>query len=88
MSGPRLEGTRAEQRDVDAVDTAAPHPAVLQVLRYFEYGHLPEHLQDISSLFHTLAWEMVNKLPHNPEVTVGLRKLLEAKDCFVRARLS
>jgi len=30
---------------------------------------------------------MVAKLKHSPEVTAGLRKLLEAKDCFVRAGL-
>jgi hypothetical protein len=30
---------------------------------------------------------MVDHLPDGPELTVGLRKLLEAKDCFVRAAL-
>lgn len=63
------------------------HPASAQVIRYFTFDHLPEHLQKISKPFHDLAMEMVNTLPENPEVTVGLRKLLEAKDCMVRAAL-
>lgn len=27
---------------------------------------------------------MIRELPDGPELTAGLRKLLEAKDCFVR----
>jgi hypothetical protein len=30
---------------------------------------------------------MLQTLPPGPELTAGLRKLLEAKDCFVRAKL-
>ena len=65
----------------------ALHPATLQVLKYFTYAHLPPALQDISMRFHDLAWSLAQDLPESPEVTVGLRKLLEAKDCFVRAAL-
>lgn len=53
----------------------------------FEYKHLPEHLQEISRPFALLAGGMIDKLPDSPELTAGLRKLLEAKDCMVRARL-
>ena len=63
------------------------HPASEQVLQYFEYEHLPMPLRGISQSCCELAYEMANQLPENPEVTVGLRKLLEAKDCFVRASL-
>ena len=63
------------------------HPATEAVLRYFEYSHLPIHLQEVSEPFYSLARKMATTLPQNPEVTVGLRKLLEAKDCFVRAAL-
>jgi hypothetical protein len=63
------------------------HPASAQVFRYFAFDHLPDHLQLISKPFYDLALELVANLPENPEVTVGLRKLLEAKDCFVRAAL-
>ena len=55
--------------------------------QFFVYKHLPEHLQGISAACSMLANSMLLELPHNPELTVGLRKLLEAKDCFVRAQL-
>lgn len=60
------------------------HPSVVQILRYFAYEHLPPHLQEVSKPFHDLAYAMANNL-EGPELTVGLRKLLEAKDCMVRA---
>lgn len=57
------------------------------LLQFFEFAHLPEHLQEISKPFCELAKQIVNDLPSNPERTVALRKLLEAKDCAVRAKL-
>ncbi len=63
------------------------HPASEQVLAFFAYQHLPERLQAVSRPLHDLAYELAAHLPQSPEVTVGLRKLLEAKDCFVRAAL-
>jgi hypothetical protein len=57
------------------------------LLQFFEYRHLPEHLQTVSRPFALLAGDIVRELPRNPERTVALRKLLEAKDCAVRARL-
>jgi hypothetical protein len=57
------------------------------MLQFFAYKHLPEHLQEVSKQFSKLAYEMISTLPRSPERTVGLRKLLEAKDCFVRATL-
>ena len=57
-------------------------------LGYFQYGHLKDStLRDISKKCGELADHMTSNLPHNPETTHGLRKLLEAKDCFVRAAL-
>lgn len=56
------------------------------LLKFFTYAHLPPHLQEVSRFCHTLAEEM-DLLPESAEKTVGLRKLLEAKDCFVRAKL-
>jgi len=55
--------------------------------KYFEYAHLPEHLQVVSKAVCELANEMNTSLPDCPEKSVGMRKLLEAKDCFVRAAL-
>lgn len=57
------------------------------ILRYFHYGHLPESLQQHSKPFCELARHVVEKLPRNPERTVALRKLLEAKDAAVRANV-
>lgn len=58
------------------------------ILKYFRYEHLPEHLQKVSKPFTEMAFDLVNNLPQNPETSAGLRKLLEAKDCFVRAALT
>jgi hypothetical protein len=57
------------------------------LLQFFAYEHLPAHLQEISKPFGDTARWMIDTLPVNPERTAGLRKLLEAKDCAVRARL-
>jgi len=58
-----------------------------RMLQFFAYQHLPEHLQAASKPFADLAQIIVDTLPSNPERTVALRKLLEAKDCAVRALL-
>ena len=56
------------------------------MLQFFEYSHLPPHLQAVSKHFSALA-EIIVTLPRNPERTTALRKLVEAKDCAVRAVL-
>jgi len=56
-------------------------------MKYFDYKHLPEHLQEVSKPIGDLAKEINDTLPNGPEKSAGLRKLLEAKDCFVRAKL-
>jgi hypothetical protein len=58
-----------------------------RMLQFFAYAHLPAHLQAISKPFGDLAQQIVDTLPSNPERTAGLRKLLESKDCAVRASL-
>lgn len=58
------------------------------ILQFFDYEHLPPHLQAVSLPFHNLAYEMVENIPRNPERTVALRKLLESKDAAVRAALA
>lgn len=55
------------------------------ILQHFRYSHLPVHLQDVSQPFHAIAASMDAVLPDCAEKSAGLRKLLEAKDCFVRA---
>lgn len=56
-----------------------------RILQFFEYAHLPPHLQQVSMPFHALAHEIAERVPSNPERTVALRKLLESKDAAVRA---
>lgn len=55
------------------------------LMKFFNYEHLPEHLQAISKPFHDLAVEMCDKMECNAEGVTALRKLLEAKDCAVRS---
>lgn len=62
------------------MDTQPEH-----IMQFFAYAHLPEHLQVVSRPFGEMAQTIVDTLPRNPERTVALRKLLEAKDAAVRA---
>jgi hypothetical protein len=76
---------------------SALHPSPLEftesevandpILRFFHYRHLPEPLQSISAQFCLLARHCIDDLPRNAERSAALRKLLEAKDCAVRANL-
>lgn len=59
----------------------------LPIMQHFAYGHLPPQLQEVSAELCQLAGRMDLALPDGPEKVAGLRKLLEAKDCFVRARV-
>lgn len=56
-------------------------------IKYFTYAHLPAHLQAVSKPIGELAEKLETELPDGPEKSAGMRKLLEAKDCFVRAAL-
>lgn len=58
-----------------------------KLLDFFAFEHLPPHLRAVSEPLRVLAHQMVRTLPRSAERTAGLRKLLEAKDCFVRAAL-
>lgn len=59
------------------------------ILRWFEYNHLAAgSIRETSKMFHDLAHEIVDKIPMaSNERTVALRKLLEAKDAAVRAKM-
>ena len=56
-------------------------------IKYFAYDHLPPALQEVSKPIGELAKMLEEKLPDGPEKSAGMRKLLEAKDCFVRSIL-
>lgn len=62
------------------------HPSTAQILQWFAFDHLPPDLQEVSRPFQELARSMATEL-EGPELTAGLRKLLEAKDCMVRAAI-
>jgi hypothetical protein len=70
------------------MDLPGRHPATQQLARWFAYDHLPEHLRPVSACCAELANRMMADLEDGPELAAGLRKLLEAKDCFVRAALT
>lgn len=57
------------------------------IMQFFTYAHLPERLQVVSKPIGDLARQIDGTLPDCAEKSAGLRKLLEAKDCFVRAGL-
>lgn len=72
----------------DQRHTLPLHPSVRGILRWFDHAHLPPDLQAVARPIGDLAWEFAERLPADPETTTGLRKLLEAKDCLVRAAIA
>jgi hypothetical protein len=66
------------------INTVGRHPATVQVCQWFAYDHLTGKPKLISRYVESLATQMLVDLTDGPELTAGLRKLLEAKDCFVR----
>jgi hypothetical protein len=64
------------------------HPSVRHFEPLFDFEHLrPGMLREVSSLCCAMAETLLGVLPDSPELLAGLRKLLEGKDCFVRAAL-
>ena len=60
------------------------HPGTQHLLDQFGYEHLPPKLQAVSKPISDLKDQLAELLADGPELSAGLRKLLEAKDCFVR----
>lgn len=56
-------------------------------LQFFRYAHLPPELQEVSRPFSLMAHQLVAILPANEMLDRALLKLMEAKDCAVRAKL-
>jgi hypothetical protein len=68
----------------------ARHPGVESAMRWLEPNpNLPAAQREIAEAVHGCAVTVLNAVPDEggPELTAGLRKLLEAKDCLVRASL-
>lgn len=57
-----------------------------KILQYFAYAGLPRgSAREIAETFYALADEIDGDLPECAEKSAGLRKLLEARDCVLRA---
>jgi hypothetical protein len=68
--------------DADALTLRYP------ILRFFTYDHLPPALAAVSAPLCELAWQMARSLPYDEETASGLRHLMRAKDCLVRAAVN
>jgi hypothetical protein len=79
-------GDQIEPLPFTSANGRSLHPSVAGLMPFFEFAHLPARLAAASWGFAELAWAVANG-PQNAETTVALRKLLEAKDCAVRAVL-
>lgn len=63
------------------------HPSVQHLLSLFSYEHLPPTLQGIVIPIAAIAEAYAEQLESGPELSVGLRHLLDAKDALVRQRV-
>lgn len=63
------------------------HPSTLHIAQFFDSDHLPDPLRAVALPCEYLAAQMIGALKDGPEMSAGMRKLLEAKDCFVRQAL-
>lgn len=65
------------------------HPSEEAVMRWLtKTGHLHPELRWVVEAHADLAELMRAQIPSDPELTLGLHKLKEAKDCFVRAAVA
>ena len=63
-------------------------PVEERMMKWFKFDHLSSHLQEVSARFWDIACQINATIEPGPERTVSLRKLLEAKDAAVRAKLN
>lgn len=70
-----------------AVLAAGRHPSTVQHARYFAFAHLAGPLRSVSEPFAHLFVTLINLLPDSPELTIALHRLVESKDCAVRAQV-
>lgn len=58
-----------------------------QLMKFFNYDHLPENVQKISEPFYILAHDIYDSIPYSKSREDALRELLKSKDSAVRAAL-
>lgn len=65
------------------------HPSVAQVAQWLELDpNLAGDARRVSELCAQFTGALLGMVPDGPELTAGLRKLVEAKDCLSRATLN
>lgn len=71
------------------IDVEGRHPGTQGLARWLTHNpNLPEGLPlDVALVVEHFAACMIDVLPDGPELSAGLRHLLEAKDALVRASL-
>lgn len=57
------------------------------MMDWFETAHLGPEVRRVAEPIASMAKVYFAQLGDDPECEIGLRKLLEAKDCFVRAKI-
>jgi hypothetical protein len=87
VQGKGSEVFTAEATHVEKQESDASKPEE-RMLKWFEWSHLPPHLQEVSKPFSGLAKIIASDIEPGPERTAALRKLLEAKDAAVRAKVN
>ena len=83
-----FRGGVAFNQDISSWDVSSVTDMRNMCSTWFKYEHLPDHLQAVSKPFSNLAMLIVVAIDTGPERSVALRKLLEAKDAAVRAKLN
>lgn len=64
------------------------HPSTSHMVDMIAYNpQLNGASKVIASYFWEMTCDLITILDDSPELTAGLRKLLEAKDCLIRASL-
>lgn len=83
--------TREEIRE----HLAGRNRAVIDAAQWFAFDHLPviagthgASPRDVSASVAGLAFQAIALLPDSPELTHALRRLIEARDCLVRAAIA
>ncbi len=60
------------------------HMSTVSILQFFADSHLHPTLKEIVIPIREVAFKMVDNFNDGPELTIGLRNLLDAKDAFLR----
>lgn len=85
IEGVKINMTTPYVKTVDAIRSG--ETSLNPIMQFFEYEHLPEEMRSVSKEICDIAEALHAQLPDSAEKSAGLRKLLEAKDCFVRSVL-